>query len=256
MPLIVDTFNVLHQTGVLPPDLAGVDVAGLIDLISRSRFRRSRVRLVCDSVSRLPDEVSEVGIIAIEFSGRGRTADDVIADRINRSTAPKRLTIVSSDREVQKAARRRRCIVLSSPEFLRQLAADVERGERDAGKNQPQRPKQFTRPLSQRDTAKWMREFGVDESDPPLTNKQMEELDEAVDAMLGHHDDETGDTQHEDKDPTVKRSQARMERARAREHAELEATHQEDALPLPEDLLAEAERLWKHERKSPSRRDT
>jgi hypothetical protein len=53
----------------------------------------------------------------------------------------------------------------------------------------------------------------------------------------------------------MKRSEARAARARAREQAELEATHQEDVLPLPDDLLAEAQRLWKRERSSRPRRD-
>ena len=253
MPVIIDTFNVLHQTGVLPPNLAGVDVAGLIDLISRSRFRQSRVRLVCDGASKLVDDHADFGLVAIEFSGHGRTADDVIARHIDRSTAPRRLIIVSSDREVQKAARRRRCVVLSSAQFLSQLANDIDRAERAAQLEQPQRPKQFLKPLSERDTAKWMREFGVNESDPPFTPDQLEELEEAVDALLeGASDLEAIEEKEEEEGPALSRDEVRIARAKARDLAELQGGHAEhEGTSLPAQLIAEAERLWKQQRHHP-----
>lgn len=46
--LVVDAYNVLHTQGILPPDLAGPDVRGLIELIANSRYRRHRAVLVCD----------------------------------------------------------------------------------------------------------------------------------------------------------------------------------------------------------------
>jgi len=248
MPVIVDTFNVLHQTGVLPPNLAGVDVAGLIDLISRSRFRRSRVRLVCDGTSKLPDDTAETGQITIEFSGHGRTADDVIASHVDRSTAPKRLTIVSSDREVQKAARRRRCSVISSEAFLKQLADDIEREERNAPQQRPQRPQKFIRPLSERDTARWMREFGVDEHAPPLTDEQAAELDQTINKLMGEQAQAGEAAQAGEEEQKLSRDEIRAKRAHERLKKQLDASHRKDGPALPLDLIAEAERLWQHER--------
>ncbi len=48
--LLVDTYNVLHVTGVLPPELAGLEPMGLAELIARSRYRAREARLVCDGV--------------------------------------------------------------------------------------------------------------------------------------------------------------------------------------------------------------
>ena len=48
MKVIVDTMNALHKTGVLPPDLAGMDVPGLVQALSRGRWARNQVLLVCD----------------------------------------------------------------------------------------------------------------------------------------------------------------------------------------------------------------
>lgn len=246
MPLIVDTFNVLHQTGVLPPSLAGIDVAGLIELISRSRFRRRRARLVCDGTSTVPGDVGTGEHISIEFSGRGRSADDVIARHINRSSAPKRLTIVSSDREVQKAAKRRRCTVLRSDEFLRQLAMDVEREERRAATRDARRPKQFTQPLTQKDAVKWMRELGLDES-APLSPEQLEALERTVEKLLGERG-ETGSQERVEAPPELPRAEARKRRARERDRHQLEAEQRTDATTIPKNIIAEAERLWQREK--------
>ena len=54
-------------------------------------------------------------------------ADDVIARMIRQSSAPRRLTIVSSDRAILREARRRRCRTITSDQFLAQLARDAER---------------------------------------------------------------------------------------------------------------------------------
>lgn len=46
--LLVDTYNVLHVTGVLPAELAGLEPGGLAALIARSRYRSRGARLICD----------------------------------------------------------------------------------------------------------------------------------------------------------------------------------------------------------------
>lgn len=43
---------------------------------------------------------------------QGREADDVIEDRVHRESDPARLTVVSDDRRVREAARRKGCVVL------------------------------------------------------------------------------------------------------------------------------------------------
>jgi len=126
MPLIIDTYNVLHVTGILPPEIAGIDARGLIELIGRSRYRSQPVTLVCDGTPAEDAPTGRVGPITIRYGGPGPTADALIAAIIRRSSSPRRLIIVSSDRAVQREARRRRCDVLSSEQFLEQLAVDHE----------------------------------------------------------------------------------------------------------------------------------
>jgi uncharacterized protein YegJ (DUF2314 family) len=123
MTILVDAYNVLHVVGVLPPELAGIDVPGLADLIATSRYRARPVVLVCDGAPP-PGARERIGRVAVAYAGPRVAADDVISAMIARSPAPRRLTVVSSDRAIARAARRRRCRVLASPRFLAQLARD------------------------------------------------------------------------------------------------------------------------------------
>src|SRR5687768_158064 len=107
MPLIIDTFNVLHTVGVLPPELAGIDVQGLIGLLKRSRYRDEKVTLACDGKPQPGLKSGEPNVV-IRFSGAGKPADDLIGQLVRASTAPRRLIVVSTDHAVQRTARRRR----------------------------------------------------------------------------------------------------------------------------------------------------
>lgn len=128
MPLLIDTYNVLHTTGILPPDLAGIDVQGLIGLLKASRFQTESITLACDGTpktSDTPKPDTQGLLIQIRYSGAGKTADDFIAQVIGASTAPRRLVVVSSDHAVLRTARKRHCKTLTSEEFLAQLAIDA-----------------------------------------------------------------------------------------------------------------------------------
>lgn len=160
MPLLVDTYNVLHVTGVLPPDLAGIDTASLIELLSRSRWRREQTTLVCDGLPGESAPRGRFGPVSVRYAGPNRLADDVILDLIARSSVPRRLTVVSSDREIVRAARRRRCRILNSRQFLDLLGRDATASTDVAGNGPVSRP---TGPLSDEEIGRWTAEFDVDE---------------------------------------------------------------------------------------------
>lgn len=158
MPTVVDAYNVLHVTGVLSPDLAGIDLAELASLIATSRYRRDEAMLVCDGVATPAAAKVREPAVRVAFAGGGKTADEYIARVVNTSTAPRRLTVVSSDRAVLKIARRRGCETVSSERFLAQLEAD--RGSfRD--KSGPRKPDPDG--LSRESTERWIAAFGIDE---------------------------------------------------------------------------------------------
>lgn len=56
--------------------------------------------------------------VTVRFAREVAEADDLIETLIRQNSSPKRLTIVSSDRRLQTAAKRRGCVSLDSETFL------------------------------------------------------------------------------------------------------------------------------------------
>lgn len=163
--VIVDVSNVLHTQGVLPADLAGIDLDGLIRLLVRSRYRGRPARLVCDGARRpvkTPKE-DRGGDLRVLFSGPQSDADTVIQRLVQTDPDPRRVLVVSTDRAVRRHARRWRASVLRSDAFLRQLATDARRPAT------PALPA-FARdiPLDRYSVESWMQRFGLGDNDPLL----------------------------------------------------------------------------------------
>ena len=120
------------MTGILPPGLAGLDVAGLGALIGTSRWSENHVVLVCDGMpppTGPPQLATEIRVIY----SREKEADEILERLITDSTSPRSLLVVSSDRRVRRAAGRRNARDLESDRFLRLLLED-----RQAHQNQPE----------------------------------------------------------------------------------------------------------------------
>ncbi len=144
MVLLIDCYNVLHVA--MPPMLAGLDEGRLCVLLGRTPWARGGVTVVADGRPK-PGKasVSPVGSVELVFSamqGKGGSADDVIIRRVRAHTAPRRLTVVSSDRVIREAARRRRAASWSSEEFVnrlcRHLASPGGGGATDPAEDRPQ----------------------------------------------------------------------------------------------------------------------
>ncbi len=155
MPLIIDTYNVLHVTGVLPGELAVEEPEGLARLIGVSRFASEAVWLICDGV---PRGASRLGRIVIEGAGHGRSADDHLLDFLKRSSAPRRVTVVTSDRAILKRAKTHGAACLKSEEFLAMLGHDAEQTRRK--KPQQSHPRKSV-PLNSREVAGWTALFAI-----------------------------------------------------------------------------------------------
>ena len=163
MKVVIDTYNALHKTGILPPELAGLDAPGLVDLLSRGRWSRNQVLLVCDGV--LPKGHKDIrrGGIGTIHSGPHKEADDIIEEIIARSDAPSRMLIISSDKRVVRAARRRKCHTMPSEAFLRTLTHDHEKASHQRTiRRDPSRP---AGKLSQKSDDDWRTQFDIDEED-------------------------------------------------------------------------------------------
>lgn len=103
-----------------------------------------------------PDKAGFDNISNLEvfFAGLGTDADTVIEDKISVSTAPKRLTIVSSDRRLRSAARTRKATSMKSDVFWNDVQKQLSR------KRPAKEPQAKRRGLSEGETDQWLEFFG------------------------------------------------------------------------------------------------
>jgi len=172
--LLVDAYNALHVTGVLPPEIAGVDATGLARLVARSRYGSRACWLVCDGappgsrrsggVIRQP--VAGVEAVEIVYAGPGRDADSAIERLVERDSAPRQLVVVSSDRRILTAARKRRCRALTSQAFLKHLAEDHAK---PGTGTDPYPSFALDVPLDPAEAKRWRERLGVSDLDVPAS---------------------------------------------------------------------------------------
>jgi len=156
LPYIIDGHNLIAAL----PDLSLQDPEDEQKLIERmhdfcSRSRQKAI-LFFDQGQFAGRPFRSGAWLQIRFVRPPRTADDAIRgelDRIGRE-APNWI-VVTSDREIQVAARRAGAKFISSPDFVRQM--DAGKGSRDASKPD--------RSLGPDELEQWMLLFGGDDRD-------------------------------------------------------------------------------------------
>lgn len=172
MSLVIDGYNLLNATGI---PSRGKGPGNL------ERARQALLNTLVESLP--PDEVprtivvfdaseSPWGVareqnhrgIRVMFAAKDDDADTVIEGLIAADSAPKRLTVVSSDHRLQKAAQRRRATAVDSDVWFAQLLRDrAARSQADSPSANPTAdlPKPAG-PLSPGEVEHWLREFGLD----------------------------------------------------------------------------------------------
>ena len=157
MTFLIDGNNVLHCP--MPPMLAGLDERGLCIAISRTHWCSTGVTIVFDGRPGVHRPVeSPEPLIELVYSGPTRTADDLIMERINADSSPRRMTVVSTDRQIRKAARRRRAASWTSERFIQDLACLIRLGRQ--GVDQDRKPR--FEDLEPEEVQRWLDQFGLD----------------------------------------------------------------------------------------------
>ena len=182
MELLVDTWNVLHQTGILPPDLAGLGVGDLTTLLSKGRWARARISLICDGTPRSAGS-SPSKNIEIVYTGGNKSADQEIMDRVAASSSANRIVVVTNDREIVRFIRAKGAQQLGSVEFLEAIIDDHQK----PGKKIIRKPSG----LSPEKAAAWKEEFDFNLTD----------LDDLQDEILDTEVSETESTLQEKSQP-------------------------------------------------------
>lgn len=122
MPLLIDGYNLMYAAGIVG---AGSGKGGLErSRAALARFvgeslaasERGRAVVVFDAAGAPPGLPSSITLhgVAIRFAKGYRDADELIEELIAADTSPRKLTVVSSDHRIQRAARRRRATAVDS----------------------------------------------------------------------------------------------------------------------------------------------
>ena len=168
---LIDGYNLMHAAGALN----GRE-------IRRESFHRKRRQFLNDLADALgPERCRETTVVLdastppadfpLETVHRGlnlifalgdENADARIETLIAAHSAPKSLTVVSSDRRIRRAAQRRRARTLSTDEFLDLLERFQTAKRREMSSQNLATPRSLDRdsPLSAEETAFWLAEFG------------------------------------------------------------------------------------------------
>lgn len=152
MPYLIDGHNLIGQL----PDLSLDDPHDEAKLVERLKGAMARRRQRCTVVfdGGLPGgpsrDLSSYSVQVV-FAHGGTTADAIILERIRETRDRGSLTIVSADREIMAAARRRRMRVIAPQAFAAMLDAPVPAESDEALPD---------RLLSQDEVADWLRLFG------------------------------------------------------------------------------------------------
>ncbi len=159
MPVLIDGDNLLHAVRGRLADAEQANRASLCKLLaSWDRSGRRRITIYFDGVR--PDNVGDgslgVGRLTIRYSNR-ETADARIIEEIQASSHPRRLLVVSSDREIRAAARRRRAPSMSAPDFVDEVVDDLHR----EAKRRPREPREKFHGLEPGQTDYWLEQLGL-----------------------------------------------------------------------------------------------
>jgi uncharacterized protein len=166
MPLLIDGYNLLNATGIVgrgagTPSLGQSRLALLNFLAASVDPREAAHTTVVFDAHQAPPGLPRVvrhGRLVVRFAAKHETADELIEELIHADSAPRRLVVVSSDHEIQRAARRRRAKAVDSESWYSELIRARRRRE-EAAADAPPRP---AVPLLEEDVDYWLRQFGGD----------------------------------------------------------------------------------------------
>ena len=93
--------------------------------------------------------------LEVFFAGLGSDADTVIEDKIRANSAPRRLSIVSSDRRLRAAAHTRKATTIKSEVFWDNLQKQLRQ------KKHIKEPEAKRSGLTESETKQWLEFFGL-----------------------------------------------------------------------------------------------
>lgn len=177
MTLLIDGYNLLHASGILG---RGIGPGGLersrhallnflVESLDPAEVPHTVVVFDAPSSARSVPHTYEHRGLTVHFSSGHADADELIEQLIRRDSTPRRLTVVSSDHRVQRAAKRRRARAVDSDKWF----ASVLRARIDKRRAAPPATKPPA-PLDEYQVRYWLRQFGAEEAagEPHTTSSE------------------------------------------------------------------------------------
>jgi uncharacterized protein len=172
MRLLIDGYNVLHQSGLLGKGSGGVWLERgrkkLLDLLRESLEPSALLatHIVFDaySSSSISTEITSYQEIKVHFSLGYENADELIEKLIREHHAPKSLTVVSSDHRIQRCAKAHRCRIYDSSVWLDELPQRQTRKSDTSRNIETPREQATAQGLSNYEVQLWLKEFGITEN--------------------------------------------------------------------------------------------
>ncbi|NLX12360.1 MAG: NYN domain-containing protein [Phycisphaerales bacterium] len=161
MLTIIDGYNLLRGAASWGP-VKSLGQLNLCELLGRwSVISGHKVTIIFDGgepPSGYGRQLQMTGIRVL-YSGAGRSADELLIDEIRRCSAPRRLSVVSADREIRAAARRRRCREVDPEAFFASMCSRLAASKQhEIRTNEPDTKR---RGLDEGDLHFWLTEFGL-----------------------------------------------------------------------------------------------
>ena len=159
MPVIIDGHNLLHSIQKISEDSESISDVQLCGIIGRYlKQTGEKGEIIFDGTGpRDKSGFDNISNLEVFFAGLSSDADTVIEDKRRASTAPRRLTVVSSDRRLRDAARVRKAASVKSQVFWDNLRKQLKR------KKTIKEPPAKRRGLTESETRQWLKFFDLDE---------------------------------------------------------------------------------------------
>ncbi|MDP1714623.1 MAG: NYN domain-containing protein [Anaerolineales bacterium] len=119
MPYLIDGHNLIPKLGLRLDSMD--DELELVAILQEfARLKRHQVEVYFDGAPASQAGTRRLGTVRAHFVRLGQTADNAIRDRLNKmGKSAKNLVVVSSDHEVQNAARVNQAQFVSAEEFVK-----------------------------------------------------------------------------------------------------------------------------------------
>jgi predicted RNA-binding protein with PIN domain len=159
VPVVIDGNNLLYAARRVAESDVLIGRSMLCDTVAKwAQRRRERVTVVFDGPAPPAALAAQIGnpAITVSYSGAGVSADAALVQRLAADSAARRLLLVTSDRELVRAAKSRRARTMRSEEFWQLVQHDLARPSRG-----PREPREKHTGLEPGAADEWLDEFGL-----------------------------------------------------------------------------------------------